>query len=383
MMSTNSAITYLENIIAFSIFNVLRFFYRRNTNHNGSILFINLGKIGDLTISSILFENLKVFTVQSNIYFLIRKEYSDLFRYRNTRIKIITWDYNKYKWLLPYRLYFLYKLKHLRIEKTYDLNYYHRIIFDEVSILSCAKEIICLNKVTSNNETLFRNSMQKYFDKIISNEPMNQFDKHVLLLCRLSKGAILADTSTIIPQNIQAQSINKALANVPMYDQKQKIAIAPISSKAIKNWGLINYKELISKIINNLDVIILLLGTKEQSKILSSIANIDCSKIFNLGGLYTISEASLVIKLSQLFIGNDSGFTHISKSLKVPTIGIIGGGSFGNFFPYNTSNKERLLYYSMDCFGCEWKCTKDKPFCVQNVKVDEVYNDVITLMSIK
>ena len=85
--------------------------------------------------------------------------------------------------------------------------------------------------------------------------------------------------------------------------------------------------------------------------------------------------------VSLIFIGNDSGFTHIAKALRKKFIGIIGGASYGIYFPYNLTSNEILLFYPLDCFGCKWNCIFDKPYCHHNITVENVLEKCSVLMS--
>jgi ADP-heptose:LPS heptosyltransferase len=136
-------------------------------------------------------------------------------------------------------------------------------------------------------------------------------------------------------------------------------------------------------ILSKTDYIIFLTGRYKQRKHLEEIKNINPGRIINTAGIFTILENAVIIKNSSLFIGNDSGFTHIAKSFGIKFIGIIGGGSYGLFFPYNAAGNERLMFNKMDCFGCEWKCIYDKPYCHYNVSPESVFNEVRNLLSLK
>ena len=62
---------------------------------------------------------------------------------------------------------------------------------------------------------------------------------------------------------------------------------------------------------------------------------------------------------------------------------------FGRFFTYTKcpghSNKLEVVFQEMPCYGCNWKCIYkikkgDPTPCISNIKVDEVWNKVKTLL---
>ncbi len=88
----------------------------------------------------------------------------------------------------------------------------------------------------------------------------------------------------------------------------------------------------------------------------------------------TIVESGAIVKASKLFIGNDSGFTHIAKAIGIPFIAVIGGGMYGKFFQDAATNKSQYFFYdTMDCFGCKWNCIYDKPYCITNIKPADIF----------
>ncbi|MEI7907253.1 MAG: glycosyltransferase family 9 protein, partial [Bacteroidota bacterium] len=71
------------------------------------------------------------------------------------------------------------------------------------------------------------------------------------------------------------------------------------------------------------EITVLLLGTSEQRNTIDSIVK-NNNLLINCAGKLSILESAALVKKSRLFIGNDSGFTHIAKALGIPYIGIIG-----------------------------------------------------------
>ena len=122
------------------------------------------------------------------------------------------------------------------------------------------------------------------------------------------------------------------------------------------------------------------LKSEQDKDILDGISKSN-NKIINTAGLLKLYEVPSVIRKSKLFIGNDSGLTHIALKLNVPIIAIIGGGNYGKFFPYNEENPDVVyLFDKMDCFGCEWKCIYKERFCLTNVKMSTILDNVKKLI---
>ncbi|MBI2430175.1 MAG: glycosyltransferase family 9 protein [Ignavibacteriales bacterium] len=219
---------------------------------------------------------------------------------------------------------------------------------------------------------LFGKMMDSRYDIVFSFETINEPKRNVLILEHLTGTKITVETEIAISSATEQNALTKVNRYFRLHDTLKIITIAPISDGELRNWPIEYFKELCRHMVAKWDVLILLLGTRTQKSALDTISSVNPEKIVNLAGELSLLESAAIVKRSVLFIGNDSGFTHVAKALGKKFIGIIGGGCYGLFFPYNETKNERLLFHQLDCFGCEWRCHLEKPYCVQNVTVDQV-----------
>ncbi len=363
---------YLNNVIAFIIFKFLSLFLKKSRLTGNNILFINTGQIGDLIISSVIFDNSSLFETGINLYFLINNSYIDLFHDYSGSIKILKWNYNLYKYNPFYRVQFLLRLHRIGFKKTINLTAARGITNDELALLSGAQEVICLNSNWKYLKKLFGKKMDSLYNKILNFDSNSEFEKHVAAIKILTDVNPEINTMVYINRDTEKRVEKLLKGFMPDHANSSFITIAPMTDLSVKNWSITNYYKLIDNILSMYDLRVLLIGSNKQHDILERLTNLNKSRVINLAGKFTLIESAAIVKISILFIGNDSGFTHIAKALNKKYIGIIGGGSYYYFFPYNSSPNEALLYSKMDCFGCEWKCKFDKPYCHHNVSVDDV-----------
>jgi len=104
-----------------------------------------------------------------------------------------------------------------------------------------------------------------------------------------------------------------------------QIIIGIGSSGPTKKWPTENYIELIKR-INNKNIKFCLAGGENEieNQIANKIINeIKDNKIESLCSL-SIEEIMPIINSSKLYIGNDTGFMHLSAGLNIPAIGLFG-----------------------------------------------------------
>ena len=147
--------------------------------------------------------------------------------------------------------------------------------------------------------------------------------------------------SPVIQTNIFFQkSINNLI-------QKQKIkkpvlAIAPITNWRRKDWPLENYVSLVKKFLRNKKITfnsIVLLGSENEKYFCNKLkTNLGNKNIYNLAGSLKILEIFELLKQCKLFIGNDSGLTHLAAASKVKTLGLFGPSKDENYRPWGKNS---------------------------------------------
>ena len=86
----------------------------------------------------------------------------------------------------------------------------------------------------------------------------------------------------------------------------------------------------------------------------------------------SLIDAFGIIRHARIFIGNETGVTHASWIMGVPTVMIYGGGQFGGFLPLYDNGC--IVYKQMDCYCCNWGCKySDIPVrCIGEIGVDDI-----------
>ena len=138
---------YVKNTLSYVSFRFMKFFLKRKKISGDGLLFVNLAPIGDLVVSSVILKNEILFEYKT--YFLIKKKYYPVLKDYNGRTRIIILKTVLYKWLIPYRFYFLNKLRRLNIAVAVNIGHNKSTISDEITLLSGANKIFALSYETN------------------------------------------------------------------------------------------------------------------------------------------------------------------------------------------------------------------------------------------
>lgn len=166
--------------------------------------------------------------------------------------------------------------------------------------------------------------------------------------------------------NLSSQSKITYLQNNNKSNNQIIIGIG--SSGPTKKWPTENYIELIKRISNKNITFYLAGGNNEiENQIANKIINeAKENRVESLCSL-SIEEIMPIINSSKLYIGNDTGFMHLSAGLNIPAIGLFGDTplSYANY----TKNILPIIPENFKTVG-------HNSMAMNKITVDQVFNEV-------
>ena len=94
--------------------------------------------------------------------------------------------------------------------------------------------------------------------------------------------------------------------------------------------------------------------------------------VLNLCGRLTPRESAAVFERARVFLGHDSGPTHLAAAVQTPVVAVYGSRNLpGIWFPYG--KQHHVLYHLVNCAGCRLQeCVVEKKKCILSITVEEV-----------
>jgi len=137
--------------------------------------------------------------------------------------------------------------------------------------------------------------------------------------------------------------------------------------------------EWYAKVLSGIDLSefeVVLLGSKADVAICEELAGLvrqgaKAGGVRSLAGQTSILELVECIRLCDVVICPDAAPLHIATALRKPVAGIMGGGHFGQFYPWGDAETSRLVNKRMDCYGCNWHCKYETMRCIQEIAPEE------------
>lgn len=135
------------------------------------------------------------------------------------------------------------------------------------------------------------------------------------------------------------------------------IAIHPGSGSKHKNWGLKNYGALIQELYTRYgEKILIVLGPAEHEELQQLPALLRSTEYVVLNHL-DLPMLAAILQRCHLFIGNDSGITHLAAAAGVPTIALFGPTDPQIWGP---RGKQVFIVREHTSAGEEWEwCSRD------------------------
>ncbi len=160
--------------------------------------------------------------------------------------------------------------------------------------------------------------------------------------------------------------------------KRTAIGIAPGASFGpSKRWPAEFYHELVSRLSETLENKIILLGSR-QDRLISKpmFDHFNSERIINQMGRTNLDELIEWILRCHLVVANDSGISHLSNALGVPTVSVFGSSSPAWTRPLDPRSK--VITLALPCSPCfQPVCPLGHTQCLKGISVDKVLSVVL------
>jgi len=196
-------------------------------------------------------------------------------------------------------------------------------------------------------------------------------DKTLQLVETLGVAVEDRETELDIPEN-DMKYIEEYLGEKGIKQADSVISIAPCALYYWRSWPPEKFARVAALLAENYNFVVILVGSREDRNILDKIGSLAGPKIINSSGELTLGQVAALINRSVLFIGNDSGLTHIAAAVKTPMIQLFGPGETEKFGYRSDKN---ILLMKGDCpyHPCDQRtCKYQDHWCMDQISVEDV-----------
>ena len=158
------------------------------------------------------------------------------------------------------------------------------------------------------------------------------------------------------------------------------VAIAPGSTNSeAKRWHPESFAHLGNRLYEELGANVVLMGSKDERDISHRVAELSSSRLFDLTGATSISDAAAVLSEVDLLVSNDMGLAHVAPAVGTETLVI-----FGPTNPITTrplSRHAHVITAAVECAPCMLRTCPIDHRCMTRVSVDMVLEKAKRLLA--
>ncbi|HEM56562.1 MAG TPA: lipopolysaccharide heptosyltransferase family protein [Thermodesulfobium narugense] len=322
--------------------------------------------LGDLLFSFPLFSNLRRNFPEAEIYFIGNlREYTMSLVLRSKNIDDIIY-------------YEEYKIQKIPGDLPHFFLNYRKEKFDLIFDLQRHFLITTLTKFSGVK--IFQSfSMKQIFSTYKADDSLRRKEHNALHHLRL------LEPLGINPELICELNLFEIDFKKPKIFLKEKnidkfVAIVASSGYKLKNWSQENYVQIINYLYKNFGYKSILIGSKEDKKVLEGISNFTENAI-TMPDDFKIEETAALLKLSALTVGNDSGPLHLASFQNIPVIGLYGSTNPNLCGPLGENSV--VLRTTVSCAPCSLYSCPYNMKCIDLISVDDVSMSISKVLKLK
>ncbi|WP_376794942.1 lipopolysaccharide heptosyltransferase II [Thermogemmatispora sp.] len=198
-----------------------------------------------------------------------------------------------------------------------------------------------------------------------------------------------------VPTNEERHKAQTLLASADGQEAEPGLLVAllpgggsnPGMTLTAKRWPVEGYRELIRRLLAELEARVLLVGGPEDralnDEVMAGLSS-PAGRVLNLAGKTSFGELAAIFERCALFIGNDSSPMHLATAVGIPVIALFGPTSPQEYGPYPLDEPHHVALWQHPrgepCFFLGRMRACPECTCMQALSVETVWRAVRQLL---
>ena len=157
------------------------------------------------------------------------------------------------------------------------------------------------------------------------------------------------------------------------------VVLHPGAAWVHRRWGVERFAELAARVSEELGAHVFVTGSRGERELAESVlAGGVRGRV--VAGEYTIGQTAALLSLADVYVGPDTGITHLAAAVGAPVVALFGPGDPRRFG--GSGERDIIVYHRQDCSPCpQTVCGRDSA-CMRAITVDEVESAVRRALSV-
>jgi ADP-heptose:LPS heptosyltransferase len=168
------------------------------------------------------------------------------------------------------------------------------------------------------------------------------------------------------------------LGDVPLVIMHPGGGVNPVKSQPLTRWPAERFALLANHLTRAYKARVLLVGNANEKAITAEIAGMIAGGAANYAGRLSLGELGALCEVADLYVGNDSGPTHIAAESGCRTLAIYGPSNPAYSRPYSTRDNVQVLWRDLSALEAGRPFSWDVGVTVEEAQtaVDELLNQL-------
>lgn len=358
-----------------------------------AILVVRLDEIGDMVMTTPFLRELRLLYPDTFITLVVKPGIAALFELCPYVNEVLTFNQSgrslERPFVLPVRAlqFVIRSLWHRRYDiallPRWDADYYYATF---LAFFSGAPRRVGFSEKVIGRKSLVNQGYDCLLtERLIDEAPRSEIAHSLKMLHTL--GSIKADDR----QELWISTSDRVFAAQYLAETKREsdllIGMGPSGGHSVlKQWPLENFAELGRRLHERYGATLLLFGGPGEQAMGQTLAGQIGPSALNSIGETSLRQTAALMELCQVYIGNDSGPTHMAAAMGIPVVAIFGSSCRHRFQP---GGKTSLVWRELPCSPCQVSGHEDRchvciygaPLCLTQITVEEVENAVAAIIS--
>lgn len=307
------------------------------------ILVVRLDELGDLVLSTAFLRELRRAAPLAHITLVVQPGVAGMLKNVSFVDELITYDVRCRRSLRPFILplralvFGLRRLRPLRAELAilprWDADQVYATL---VALFSTARYRVGYSHLVNAYKARINAGYDRLLTQVLDGHGvMHEVERSLDVLRQLGAEPVRNDIE-LSGDPAEGASVSSLLGSADEDDGGRRwVAICPsFGHSALKQWPPEHFAALVSRLEARGDVRVVLLGSAADSELAASIVAGVGNGVIDLTGRTTLAQLPSLLSRCALFIGADTGVTHMAVAVGIPVVGIFGPTNTARFAPW-------------------------------------------------
>jgi ADP-heptose:LPS heptosyltransferase len=169
------------------------------------------------------------------------------------------------------------------------------------------------------------------------------------------------------------------------HPRRHEVLICPFSSSPMRDYPRDKIAEALAFVSSRKNIRISLMGSRDQTSRLA-----DLQKYLEESGKYgviTVTPDAISAMLEEiggarLVVSMETASAHMACAMDRPAVLLVGGGHYRLFAPWARSKNQKWLSNRLDCYNCNWVCSRKAVECITEIRPQAVADAILQLMEV-